>query len=101
MIDPLTEDLVWPAAATSHYPRGPDGKKVHISNVYRDMKKGHMGIVLESIRTPRLATSRQALARFFARLSQASQRSEQSGPAERFHRSQDLSVEAELERLGL
>src|SRR4051812_6611550 len=100
MIDPLKEDLIWPTEATKLYPRGPGGKKRHVSQVYRDMKVGHRGIVLESIRTPKLATSREAVARFFHRLTEA------SGPAQPAPRSQagrersDRDVERELDRLG-
>jgi hypothetical protein len=34
------------------------------------MKRGCRGVVLESIKTPKLATSRQAVARFIRRLSE-------------------------------
>ena len=64
MIDPLTEELVSPREAAKLYPRGRGGKVVHVSRVYRDILHGHDGIRLESISTPRLATSRQAVARF-------------------------------------
>ena len=40
MIDPMVEGLITPAEATSLYPRGPNGKKVHVSKVYRDMGRG-------------------------------------------------------------
>ena len=52
-IDPLTEELIRPTEATKLYPRGPDGKTVHVSRVYRDMSRGRHGVVLESIRTPK------------------------------------------------
>ena len=62
MIDPLTEELIRPIAAAKLYPRGPDGKPPHVSRVYRDLKRGCRGVQLESIRTPKLTTSRQAVA---------------------------------------
>ena len=70
MIDPLEEELITPADAARYYPRGPSGRRVHVSRVYRDMLHGHDGVVLESIRTPRLATSREAVGRFFTRLTE-------------------------------
>jgi hypothetical protein len=98
VIDPLVEDLIWPTEATNYYPRGAAGKKVHVCKVYRDMSKGHRGIVLESIRTPRLATSRQALVRFFARLSGASRMSVRPHADQLVRKNQ--VAEAELDRLG-
>ena len=98
-IDPLTEDLITPAAATALYPRGPGGRKVHVSRVYRDMKIGVRGVRLESVKTPRLATSRQAVARFFARLSEGSR----PAVALSRHPAQQRNsnaVEQELDRLG-
>lgn len=101
MIDPLVEDLITPAEATALYPRGPNGKKVHVSKVYRDMNRGVWGIVLESINTPRLATSRQAVARFFQQLSEASRPAApamHNDPAR--GRANHVVVEQELDRLG-
>src|SRR4051812_46174754 len=102
MIDPLSEDTIWPTVAADLYPRGPEGRKVHVSRVYRDMKRGRYGIVLESIHTPRLATSRQAVARFFQRLTEvrqsASGRTSQTEPA---RERANVEVERELDRLGL
>jgi hypothetical protein len=102
-INPLTEDLIWPTEATKLYPRGPSGKTVHVSRVYRDMKRGRDGIVLESIRTPRMATSRQAVARFFRALSEAHQPTGQVTIRSRSSESMqsDRSVEQELDRIGI
>lgn len=101
MIDPLHEDLLSPREATRLYPSGPDGKAVHVSVVYRHLKQGVRGVRLESIRTPRLATSRQAVARFFSQLSnQDGPRQVQSIRNTQRERAQD-SVEHELDRLGL
>ncbi len=101
MIDPLVEELITPTEATAIYPRGPRGKKVHVSKVYRDMDRGVRGVVLESIHTPRLATSRQAVARFFRLLSEASRRSVSpsvAAPVSRGRTSE--AIERELDLLG-
>jgi hypothetical protein len=101
MIDPLLEDLITPAEATNLYPRRRGGRKVHVSRVYRDMHHGIRGVCLEHLRTPRLATSRQAVARFFRRLSEPTtppgpSRSVRPNPA---RAARDL--ERELDRLGI
>lgn len=70
MIDPLLEDLISPKEAARIFPRGPRGKHPHVSLVYRAMKSGCRNVVLESVRAPRLATSREAVARFIARLTE-------------------------------
>src|SRR5690349_5080923 len=70
MIDPLSEDLIPPTEATSLFPRNRRGKRLHVTVIYRYMSKGCRGVVLESLRTPRLVTSRQAVARFIRRLSE-------------------------------
>lgn len=100
MIDPLTEDLVLPELATGLFPRQPNGKKIHVSAIYRYMKYGCRGVLLESIRTPRLATSRQAVARFCRRLSEVSR---PAAPASRNDVTKERAnhaVERELDRLG-
>ncbi len=99
-IDPESEDLLWPNEAPTLYPRGPGGRKVHISRVYRDMKTGRDGIVLESIRTPRLATSRQAVARYFRRLTEADRLHGRVTSNEPPKKRDDERVEHELDRLG-
>jgi hypothetical protein len=101
LIDPLTEDLIWPTAATNCYPRGEGGRKVHVSVVYRDMKRGRKGVLLESIRTPKLATSRQAVGRFFRALSESARTAPASRLAAAIRRDNIDAVEHELDRLGL
>ena len=100
-IDPLTEEIITPNEATNLYPRGSNGKKVHVSKIYRDMKNGSHGVVLESIRTPRLATSRQAVARFFHRLSEPSSTSSPASPGRPAPAQTRHEVDQELDRLGL
>ena len=74
VIDPLDEDLICPSLATRLFPPGPNGKYVHDSFVYRAMKTGCRSIILESTRTPKLATSRQAVARFIRRMTKPTRR---------------------------
>jgi hypothetical protein len=75
MIDPTKEPLVLVAGPEPGirgiYPRNPDGSLVSVDRVYRDIRQGRGGIYLECVYTPRLATSREAVARFFARLTEA------------------------------
>jgi hypothetical protein len=101
MIDPLLEELITPTEATALYPRGPSGRKVHVSRVYRDIECGFKGIKLESIRTPRLATSRQAVARYFRRLSEASNRAATQIHSDPKPERTNHEVERELDRLGI
>jgi hypothetical protein len=101
VIDPLTEEVITPSEAAALYPRGPSGKKVHVCKVYRDMSRGCHGIVLESIRTPRLATSRQAVARFFRRLTDRRHQMTPPGHEASARYRASREVEQELDRLGL
>ncbi len=100
MIDPLTEDLILPREATRLFPPSPKGKRLHVSAVYRYMSVGVRGIILESIGTPRKCTSRQAVARFLARLNPLT-RPTTSPVRDRFASERiDRDVEPELDRLG-
>ncbi len=98
MIDPLTEELITPTEATRYYPRDHCGRKPHVSTVFRHMKSGVRGVVLESIRAPKRCTSREAIARFFGRLSEQTGQEPARTPAARVP---DRRVEEELDRLGL
>lgn len=100
MIDPLVEDLITPAEAADLYPKGRGGRKVHVAVVYRHMGPGVRGVVLESVRTPRLATSRQAVARFFRRLSEVRRPPTLANPADPARGQAVRAVEQELDRLG-
>jgi hypothetical protein len=69
MIDPNSESLISLAQAAKHLPRRRGGRPVHVSCVYRWTTSGCKGIILESIQIGGTrCTSRQALARFFGRL---------------------------------
>lgn len=101
-IDPNTEAPISLTAAARSLPRRRAGKKPHVSCIYRWTVSGCRGVILESIQIGGTrCTSREALARFFQRLTQ------QAGlaPVEK-HRSpaaRDRAVQAavaELERAG-
>lgn len=102
MIDVLTESILTPLEAVAYFPRH-GGKKVHVSAIYRYMRRGLRGVVLESIQCGSLrCTSRQAVARFLSRLSarnSTSPDSSASGPPGLSARARE--VELELERNGL
>jgi hypothetical protein len=101
MIDPLLEDLILPIEATSLFPRNRRGKRIHVSAVYRFMKAGHRGVILESLKCPRLVSSRQAVARFLERLSH---HDNPSGSMSRCATARDQisrNVEKELDHLGI
>ena len=73
MIDPLTEQIISLREATKCLPVRRRGKPVHISCIYRWTLSGCKGIKLESIQVGGTrCTSREALGRFFERLSQKS-----------------------------
>jgi hypothetical protein len=63
------------------------------------MLVGSRGVILESIRTPRLCTSKEAIARFFRKLSEGRG---SDLPARPIVKSvSDRRVEEELDRLGI
>jgi hypothetical protein len=100
LIDPLNEKLITPNEATRHYPPNSKGRYVHVARVYPDMLVGKNGVRLESLRTPRLVTSREAIARFFRRLSDGA--SQESPVLTRQDRSRDEErIERELDRIGI
>jgi hypothetical protein len=100
VIDPLREKSLIPRLATEHYPRNSWGKKVHVSRVYRDMLVGKNGVKLECLRTPRLVTSKEAIARFFQRLSNGATQQSQVLTTEQRTRDQQRT-ERELDRIGI
>jgi hypothetical protein len=100
MIDPLTEEVILPPAAARIFPKGPNGKHPHVSFVYRAMQRGCRGVVLESIRTPKLATSREAVARFICRLTEQAEPIKTSVGLATAPERDRRQVEQELDRLG-
>jgi hypothetical protein len=72
MIDALTEDLISLATAAKSLPTRRGGKRPNVSTIYRWTVAGCKGVVLEAIQVGgSRCTSREALARFFARLTEA------------------------------
>lgn len=70
MIDSLNEALLPLAQAADELPRRRRGKKTHISTLYRWAVAGCRGIRLETVQVGATrCTSREALQRFFERLS--------------------------------
>ena len=70
MIDTATEAVLTLAQAAAELPRRRRGRKTHVSTLYRWTVSGCRGVILESIQIGATrATSREALQRFFERLS--------------------------------
>jgi Protein of unknown function (DUF1580) len=101
MIDPLREELMTPKEATKLYPRNAGGKRPHISAVYRHMSIGCHGVILESLLTPRRVTSREAIARFFRRMTELAQRPDVAPVSQPARSRVNRAVECELDRLGI
>jgi hypothetical protein len=101
LIDPLVEDVISPLQATRMFALGANGKYPHVGFIYRAMKTGCRGIILESARTPKLATSRQAVARFILRMSDQGDQAVSAVRSPACRERADLEVERELDRLGI
>ncbi len=72
-IDPNTEHVLSLSAAVKDLPTRRRGKRPHVSCAYRWTTTGCRGVVLESIQIGGTrCTSREALARFFEKLTAAS-----------------------------
>lgn len=70
MIDSASESLISLAQAADELPRRRRGRKTHVSTIYRWALSGCRGIILETIQVGGTrCTSREALQRFFERLS--------------------------------
>ncbi len=80
MIDSVGENLITLAQAADELPRRRRGRKVHVSCLYRWSTAGCRGVVLESIQVGATrCTSKQALQRFYERLSESRQAGANSG----------------------
>lgn len=67
MIDPVCERLLDLREAASWLPRRGNGKRIHVSTLYRWSTSGSRGIRLETVRVGgRTCTSVEALGRFIA-----------------------------------
>ena len=70
MIDISKEHVIPLAAVAAELPRRRRGRKTHISTLYRWSGPGCRGVILETIQIGATrCTSREALQRFFERLS--------------------------------
>lgn len=73
-IDIQTEDIVTLREAAEHLPRVRRGRKLHQATIYRWVRNGRRGVLLESLQVGgTLCTSLQALQRFFDALSHRSE----------------------------
>jgi hypothetical protein len=80
-IDSTSETLISLADAAKELPRRRRGRKTHVSTLFRWTTAGCRGVVLESIQVGGTrCTSREALQRFFERLSQPVQAGTIPGP---------------------
>jgi hypothetical protein len=70
---PLDETRLFVSEVPRHLPRGRGGRPVHLLTVLRWIRQGVRGVRLEALKLGgRWVTSREALARFMARLSEES-----------------------------
>ena len=102
MIDPNSEALISLADAAKSLPRRRRGKRPHLSCIYRWTTVGCRGVVLESIQIGGTrCTSREALARFFGRLTYGNDSTprEHRSPARRRRAAE--AAERELAREGI
>jgi len=99
-IDPLTETVISPPDASRFCPTRRGGKKPHVSCIYRWMKNGCKGVILESLQVGGTrCTSKEALARFFERLTFSDSPAPRQSPARR-QRAAEAAVQ-ELRRQGI
>lgn len=100
MIDPTKESLLSLSEATKLLPRRRGGKRPHVSCLYRWTTAGCKGVILESIQVGGTrCTSREALARFFDRLTYADDPRADRTPDRRQRAA--AAAERELEREGV
>ena len=81
MIDPLTEYVLTLRQAAKSCPRRRSRKRPHVSCLYRWTTEGCRGVVLESVQIGGTrCTSREALRRFFHRLTDNAQKRQSPAP---------------------
>jgi len=101
-IDPNRETLISLADAAKSLPRRRGGKKVHVSCAYRWTTTGCRGVILESIQIGGTrCTSKEALARFFHRLTRGNGSESESPRSPARRRRAAETAERELERQGV
>jgi len=101
-IDPNSETLVSFAEAAKNLPRRRGGKKPHVSTLYRWTTSGCKGVVLESLQCGGTrVTSKEALARFFQRLTFGDGSNPEAPRSPARQQSAAERAERELEREGV
>ena len=104
MIDTASEEVIPLAQAAAELPRRRRGRKTHVSTLYRWATAGCRGVRLETIQVGGTrCTSRQALQRFFERLSHKREAGE-TLPASRSlvqRQRQSEAAAKELKKLGV
>jgi hypothetical protein len=101
-IDPTNETLVSLADAARLLPRRRGGRKVHTSTCYRWTVSGCKGVLLESVQIGGTrCTSKEALARFFQRLTEANASTRESPRSPARRRRAAEQAEQQLEREGV
>lgn len=98
----LNEHVVSPTEATRLCPGRRKGKKPNVATIYRWMTVGCKGIILESLQVGGTrCTSREALQRFFDRLTAQAAGSPPPAPAPRVDRRAVAQAERVLDRAGI
>ena len=102
-IDPTTETLVSLGEAAKLLPTRRRGKRPHISCLYRWTTAGIRGVVLESLQVGGTrCTSKEALSRFFQRLTNASPSRDETVSRRACQREQDRQrAEEECRAAGI
>lgn len=104
MIDPNRETLISLTEAAKLLPARRGGKKAHISCLYRWTTTGCKGVVLESIQVGGTrCTSKEALNRFFERLTAKAQSSRTQAHQSSINESEQKArrVNEQLDNLGI
>ena len=97
----LNEHVLSLSDAIRSIPRR-NGRRVHLATMYRWTSVGCRGVVLDSIQCGRTrCTSREALERFFSRLSAASGKVTSDSPVTPTRRDHLAAVEQELDESGI
>jgi hypothetical protein len=98
MIDSLTEEIVTLAEAAKLCPKRRGGRPTHPSCLYRWTSAGCKGVVLESLQVGGTrCTSREALARFFVKLTAAANGTPALPPVSKQQRRAMEAVEKQLD----
>src|SRR5262245_37720845 len=100
MIDAFNETVICLTDAAKLVPARRGGKRPHVSCIYRWTTAGCKGVVLESIQCGGTrCTSREAMARFFARLSGIS--APIAPPSQRARERQIAAAESRSDQRGI